>query len=80
MLNEYPMLGLSREIERDDRRLEKLSLRKQLKLKCQEQHALTPVYDKALVRVETTSANNYHPGPVPSLIQPSKNYIRTLLE
>ncbi|KAM7471228.1 hypothetical protein LguiA_009411 [Lonicera macranthoides] len=67
----YLYTGLSREIERDDRRLEKLSLRKQLKLKCQEQHALTPVYDKALVRVETTNANIYHPGPMPSFIQPT---------
>ncbi|KAF5730202.1 hypothetical protein HS088_TW20G00574 [Tripterygium wilfordii] len=36
---------------RDERRPEKLSLRKQLKLKCQEQN-LTPMPDKALTRIE----------------------------
>ncbi|XP_052179760.1 protein GLUTELIN PRECURSOR ACCUMULATION 3-like isoform X2 [Diospyros lotus] len=46
--------GLTRENERDERRFEKLSLRKQLKLKCQEQNMLaSPVSDKALVRTET---------------------------
>ncbi|KAL6549326.1 hypothetical protein OROHE_008443 [Orobanche hederae] len=43
----YLHTGLSREHERDERRLEKLSLRKQLKLKCQEQSTSTPPYEKA---------------------------------
>ncbi|CAL5362399.1 unnamed protein product [Camellia sinensis] len=58
---------LTTENERDERRLEKLSLRKQLKLKCQEQNMLTPpAYDKALVRIET-NADLYQPIPMPSI-------------
>ncbi|KAL6972481.1 hypothetical protein U1Q18_005192 [Sarracenia purpurea var. burkii] len=68
----YLHTGLTKENERDERRLEKLSLRKQLKLKCQEQNMLTPPsYDKALVRIET-NADPYQPIPMPS-VEPSKN-------
>nr|XP_048330190.1 uncharacterized protein LOC107419037 isoform X2 [Ziziphus jujuba var. spinosa] len=56
----YLHTGLTRETER---RLDKLSLRKQLKLKCQEQN-LTPVHDKALVRVGI-DANMGPPATVP---------------
>ncbi|KAI7985339.1 Kelch domain-containing protein 3 [Camellia lanceoleosa] len=70
----YLHTGLTTENERDERRLEKLSLRKQLKLKCQEQNMLTPpAYDKALVRIET-NADLYQPIPMPS-IEPSKPHI-----
>ncbi|CAL5445008.1 unnamed protein product [Camellia sinensis] len=63
----YLHTGLTTENERDERRLEKLSLRKQLKLKCQEQNMLTPpAYDKALVRIET-NADLYQPIPMPSI-------------
>ncbi|GKV35488.1 hypothetical protein SLEP1_g43748 [Rubroshorea leprosula] len=40
---------------RDEGKLEKLSLRKQLKLKCQEQNLANPAHDKALVRIEMSS-------------------------
>ncbi|KAF5934086.1 hypothetical protein HYC85_030257 [Camellia sinensis] len=70
----YLHTGLTTENERDERRLEKLSLRKQLKLKCQEQNMLTPpAYDKALVRIET-NADLYQPIPMPS-IEPSKPHV-----
>ncbi|KAK6925131.1 Kelch repeat type 1 [Dillenia turbinata] len=58
--------------ERDERNLEKLSLRKQLKLKCQEQQFPVPVNDKALVTVG--NVESYRPMPVPitsqAIIQP----------
>lgn len=50
-------------IKESEQRLEKLSLRKQLKLKCQEQN-LTPIHDKSLVRVGI-GANIYQPVTVP---------------
>ncbi|XP_021615867.1 kelch domain-containing protein 3 isoform X2 [Manihot esculenta] len=53
---------------RDERRLEKLSLRKQLKLKCQEQILNSPVNDKALVRIDTST--DFH-HTVPTYAQPS---------
>ncbi|PON69666.1 BTB-kelch protein [Trema orientale] len=56
----YLHTGITRESEQ---RLEKLSLRKQLKLKCQEQN-LTPIQDKALVRVGV-GANMCQPSTVP---------------
>nr|XP_017214862.1 PREDICTED: tip elongation aberrant protein 1-like isoform X2 [Daucus carota subsp. sativus] len=58
----YLRTGILTEPERDERRVEKLSLRKQLKLKCQES-TLTPVYDKALVKPET---QNYAYQSVPA--------------
>ncbi|GFS40345.1 galactose oxidase/kelch repeat superfamily protein [Actinidia rufa] len=73
----YLHTGLTSENERDERRLEKLSLRKQLKLKCQEQNMISPpAYDKAVVRIET-NADLYRPIPMPS-IEPSKTnmYLR----
>ncbi|XP_071724164.1 uncharacterized protein [Rutidosis leptorrhynchoides] len=41
----------------DDRRPESLSLRKQLKLKCQEQSLTSPVHDGALVSIDTRREN-----------------------
>uniref|UniRef100_A0A5B6YFY5 Putative RING finger protein B n=2 Tax=Davidia involucrata TaxID=16924 RepID=A0A5B6YFY5_DAVIN len=70
----YFYTGLARENERDERRLEKLSLRKQLKLKCQEQHILAPAYDKALVRIETNT-DHYQPAPVPTYIHASRQNV-----
>ncbi|XP_047265784.1 kelch domain-containing protein 3 isoform X1 [Capsicum annuum] len=51
--------GLARGDERDERRLEKLSLRKQLKLKCQEQQALSSPYSNALTGFNS-NANVHH--------------------
>ncbi|EEF47742.1 kelch repeat protein, putative [Ricinus communis] len=51
----YLYTGLAR--IRDELRLEKLSLRKQLKLKCQEQNLNSPVHDKALLRIDTSREN-----------------------
>uniref|UniRef100_A0A2N9HE66 Uncharacterized protein n=1 Tax=Fagus sylvatica TaxID=28930 RepID=A0A2N9HE66_FAGSY len=64
----YLYTGLTREKEW---RLDKLSLRKQLKLKCQEQN-LTP-HDKALVRIGT-GVDTYQPIIVPSLSQPGRQH------
>ncbi|XP_060204931.1 uncharacterized protein LOC132632846 isoform X1 [Lycium barbarum] len=58
----YLYTGLDREAERDERRLEKLSLRKQLKLKCQEQQALASPYNNALVGSDN-NANVHHQLP-----------------
>ncbi|KAM6569472.1 hypothetical protein CsatB_017457 [Cannabis sativa] len=55
----YLYTGITRESEL---RLEKLSLRKQLKLKCQEQ--LTPIQDNTLARLEG-GVNRYQPSTVP---------------
>ncbi|PRQ16354.1 putative kelch-type beta propeller [Rosa chinensis] len=66
----YLNTGLVRESER---RLEKLSLRKQLKLKCQEQN-LTPVHDRALVPVGT-GAEIFQPTTVPFYGQPGEQII-----
>ncbi|XP_074372501.1 uncharacterized protein LOC141713127 isoform X2 [Apium graveolens] len=43
----YLITGILIEPERDDRRIEKLSLRRQLKQKCQEQHNAAPMFDRA---------------------------------
>lgn len=67
----YLHTGITTENDRDERRLEKLSLRKQLKLKCQEQNMFPPpAYDNALVRIDT-NADLYQPISVPT-IEPSK--------
>ncbi|ONI08899.1 hypothetical protein PRUPE_5G207100 [Prunus persica] len=66
----YLYTGLTRESER---RLEKLSLRKQLKLKCQEQN-LTSFHDKPLVNVET-GADMRQPMTVPFYAQPCRQNI-----
>ena len=59
--------GITRESEQ---RLEKLSLRKQLKLKCQEQN-LTPIHNNALIRIGV-GANIYQPMSAPVYGQPCK--------
>ncbi|XP_034216425.1 tip elongation aberrant protein 1-like isoform X3 [Prunus dulcis] len=66
----YLYTGLTRESER---RLEKLSLRKQLKLKCQEQN-LTSFHDKPLVNVGT-GADMRQPMTVPFYAQPCRQNI-----
>ncbi|KAL6177987.1 hypothetical protein ACLB2K_049507 [Fragaria x ananassa] len=66
----YLNTGLVRESER---RLEKLSLRKQLKLKCQEQN-LTPIHDRALVPVGT-GADIFQHGTIPFYGQPGEQVI-----
>ncbi|GFP95704.1 kelch domain-containing protein 3 [Phtheirospermum japonicum] len=66
-LNDIYLLhtGLFRELERDERRIEKLSLRKQLKLKCQEQSTSTPAYEKASFGVEHEHDTTiYQPMPI----------------
>lgn len=68
-----PLPGLSREIERDERRNEKLSLRKQLKLKCQEQRTVTPVYENAPFGVEQEHDTTiYQPMPISSYMPSGK--------
>ncbi|XP_048228870.1 tip elongation aberrant protein 1 isoform X1 [Ricinus communis] len=67
----YLYTGLAR--IRDELRLEKLSLRKQLKLKCQEQNLNSPVHDKALLRIDTSS--DFH-HTVPTYVQPSRENLR----
>lgn len=65
----YLHTGLSRETERDERRTEKLSLRKQLKLKCQEQRTAspTPAYERVPLRVEHEHDSTiYQPMPISS--------------
>ncbi|GAB2270150.1 hypothetical protein Dimus_005058 [Dionaea muscipula] len=61
----YLYTELVRDFERDVRRLENLSMKRQLKMRCQEQYAPTPtpapapapVNDKALVAVDTDEHN-----------------------
>lgn len=63
----YLHTGLSREMDRGERRNEKLSLRKQLKLKCQEQHTVIPGYEKASSGVEHENDTTiYQPMPISS--------------
>ncbi|KAG6746932.1 hypothetical protein POTOM_049308 [Populus tomentosa] len=54
----------------DEWRLEKLSLKKQLKLKCQEQNLNSSVRDKVLVQIDT-NADIHH--TLPSYAQPAEN-------
>ncbi|KAL2479147.1 Galactose oxidase/kelch repeat superfamily protein [Forsythia ovata] len=63
----YLHTRLSRENERDERRVEKLSLRKQLKLKCQAQNVGAPAYEPTYVGAEQ-DATVYHPMPISSYI------------
>lgn len=66
--------GISREIDRDEKRNEKLSMRKQLKLKCQEQHTFTPGYEKASFGVEHEHDTTvYQPMPISSYMPAGKN-------
>lgn len=69
----YLHTGLVGEAERDERRIEKLSLRKQLKLKCQNQQALASPCDNALERFDN-SANVHHELPV-NYTQPSRQNV-----
>ncbi|XP_011101963.1 RING finger protein B isoform X1 [Sesamum indicum] len=65
----YLHTGFSREIERDEKRIEKLSLRKQLKLKCQEQRTGTPAYEKSPFGVEHEQDTTvYQPMPISSFM------------
>ncbi|XP_021665408.1 uncharacterized protein LOC110653912 isoform X3 [Hevea brasiliensis] len=57
----------------DERRVEKLSLRKQLKLRCQEQNINSPVHDKAMLRIDTST--DFH-HTVPTYAQPSRESFR----
>ncbi|KAF2312873.1 hypothetical protein GH714_040930 [Hevea brasiliensis] len=57
----------------DEQRLEKLSLRKQLKLKCQEKCLNSPVNDKALVRIDTS--NDFH-HTLPTYSRPSRENLQ----
>ena len=52
--------------------MEKLSLKKQLKLKCQEQNLNSSVHEKVLVRIDTNS--DFH-HPLLSYAQPGKKQI-----
>ncbi|XP_075489469.1 uncharacterized protein LOC142528312 [Primulina tabacum] len=68
--------GLSREVERNERRIEKLSLRKQLKLKCQDQSSIPRVYEKATSGVEHLhDATIYQPMPISSYMPPCKKQL-----
>lgn len=67
----YLYTEIAMENGRDDRRLEKLSLRKQLKLKCQEQNLSPSLHDKALVKIGTYS-DLCEPVPLLSYSQRSK--------
>ncbi|XVE56785.1 hypothetical protein DITRI_Ditri04bG0038900 [Diplodiscus trichospermus] len=58
---------------RDEKKLEKLSLRKQLKLKCQEQNLSNLAHDKALVRAE--AGTDVEPIPLSSYGQPRRGNI-----
>ncbi|XP_021286156.1 kelch domain-containing protein 3 isoform X2 [Herrania umbratica] len=61
-------------VVRDERKPENLSLRKQLKLKCQEQNLSNLVHDKAVVRIEV--GNDVHqPIPLSSYGQPRRENI-----
>ncbi|CAA0826610.1 Galactose oxidase/kelch repeat superfamily protein [Striga hermonthica] len=61
--------GLFKELERDERRIEKLSLRKQLKLKCQEQSTFSPPYEKSSFGSELDHDNTvYQPMPISTYV------------
>ncbi|XP_051116770.1 tip elongation aberrant protein 1-like [Andrographis paniculata] len=63
----YLYTGLSRENEHDERRGEKLSLRKQLKLKCREQLAGNPAYERNSFGVQREQDTTvYQPMPISS--------------
>ncbi|KAG6410262.1 hypothetical protein SASPL_128315 [Salvia splendens] len=65
--------GFSKEIDRDEKRNEKLSLRKQLKLKCQEQNTTTPGYEKASYGTEHEDDTTiYQPTPISSYMPAGK--------
>ncbi|XP_075479254.1 uncharacterized protein LOC142520139 [Primulina tabacum] len=65
--------GLSREVERDERRIEKLSLRKQLKLKCQDQSSVPHSFGKAAFGLEHLHDTTiYQPMPISSYMPPAR--------
>ncbi|XP_073123814.1 uncharacterized protein [Henckelia pumila] len=65
--------GLFRGVERDERRIEKLSLRKQLKLKCQGQSSVPHAYEKATFGVEQLHDTTiYQPMPISSYMPPGR--------
>nr|XP_043615824.1 rab9 effector protein with kelch motifs [Erigeron canadensis] len=66
----YLYTGLVIENERDERKLEKLSLRKQLRLKSQEQQSGNPMYDTPMISLETS---HNRPMTIPSHMQFSSN-------
>ncbi|PWA99830.1 galactose oxidase/kelch, beta-propeller [Artemisia annua] len=61
----YLHTGLVIENERDDRKLEKLSLRKQLRLKSQEHQSVNPGYDTPMTDMDTSSIAN-RPSTMPA--------------
>lgn len=71
------MLELVRENGQDERKLERLSMRKQLKLKCQEQYLPAPGHDKALLTVGSNSVL-CQSMPSSSYGQASKNQLLAL--
>ncbi|XP_073015177.1 uncharacterized protein [Primulina eburnea] len=65
--------GLSREVERNERRIEKLSLKKQLRLKCQDQSSIPRAYEKATSGVEHLHDTTiYQPMPISSYMPPCR--------
>lgn len=70
----YLRTGISTEPERDERRIEKISLRKQLRVKVQEQSTVTPVCEKALTRPEAQTYA-YQPVPATNFVQPRRQNI-----
>lgn len=72
----YLFTGLASDNDRDERKLEKLSLRKQLRLKSQEQQTMTPVCDSTMIGMEKSSnANNPMTMPSPIQTQPNRQNI-----
>ncbi|XP_061957076.1 uncharacterized protein LOC133678664 isoform X5 [Populus nigra] len=78
----YLHTGLTR--LQDEWRMEKLSLKKQLKLKCQEQNLNSSVHEKVLVRIDT-NADFHHtllsyaqPDRIGGLMQSPKNDLECL--
>lgn len=69
----YLQTGIVREDERDERRIAKLSLRKQLKLKCQKQQASASPGDNSFERFDN-NANVHHQMPV-NYTQPSRHNV-----
>ncbi|KAK9054443.1 hypothetical protein SSX86_025521 [Deinandra increscens subsp. villosa] len=72
----YLHTGVVVENERDERKLEKLSLRKQLRLKSQEQQTVNPVCDSPMICMETSSdANKHMTMPTYTQISPNRDNI-----
>ncbi|KAH8487145.1 hypothetical protein H0E87_025934 [Populus deltoides] len=69
LCDDFYMLDVGHTRVQDEWRLEKLSLKKQLKLKCQEQNLNSSVRDKVLVQIDT-NADIHH--TLPSYAQPGR--------